>query len=150
MRQFIRRLPVLHERPAWQADVFVIPKAFFDPVLMPDLPTPVWLRFAGMAGAGWPGDTAVNGFDRFIGSDKEFEFHLLEFARPKCEVARIDFIPKGFADLADTERNLLPRDEKNVRELREDSLRCLGTQIRLVIVANDGADISHQHEVERP
>src|SRR5215510_6879520 len=39
--------------------------------------------------------------------DKELDLHLLEFPRPKSEVAGRDLIAKGFADLRNAEREFL-------------------------------------------
>src|SRR5439155_513085 len=105
--KFFRLLPIFNERGAWQANVFVETESFFDPILVPHLPTPVRLRFAGMAGAARSGDAAENSFGRFVWSDEKLEFHLLEFAGAECEIARIDFVSKSFADLANAEWNFL-------------------------------------------
>src|ERR1700724_1850764 len=39
-----------------------------------------------------------------------FEFHLLELAGSKGEIARIDFVAECFADLSDSEWELFPGD----------------------------------------
>ena len=147
--QFLRLLPILDQRGARQADVFVEAKSFLDPILMPHLPAPIGLRLAGMAGTGGVGDAAVNGFDRFVGPDEKLQFHLLELARAEGEIARVDFVAERLADLADAERNLLARDFEHVLELHEDGLRGFGTQIGLVVLAFDRADVGLEHQVER-
>ena len=38
---------------------------------------------------------------------KIFQLHLLEFPGAKCEIARIDFVAKCFADLRDAEWQFL-------------------------------------------
>src|SRR5437879_7365611 len=108
MRQFIPFLPILDQGLPRQPDAFIICKPFLDPILMPHLPTPVGLRLARVAWFSRFCYAAVNGFDSFIRPDKEFELHLLEFAGAKGKIARIDLVPKCFANLANTKRHFLP------------------------------------------
>src|SRR5258706_1963043 len=99
MSQLVRLLPILDQRIAGQADAFVKAQPFLDPILVPDLPAPGRLRFAGMARASRTGHLAINGFDGLIGPDEEFQFHLLELARSESVITRIDFVSKRFANL---------------------------------------------------
>src|SRR5262245_917660 len=61
--------------------------------------------------------------------DKELDLHLLEFPRPKSEVAGRDLIAKGFADLRNAEREFLARCLQNVVEIYEDSLGRFRSQV---------------------
>ena len=136
MRQFLRLLPVFD-----QADVrgrpmlFVKGQPLLDPVFVPHLPAPIRLRLARMPGACGLGHAAANRFDRFIGPDEKLQFHLLEFARAESEIARIDLVAKGLADLANAERHFLPRNFGHVFELRENGLRRFRAQIGHVLRA---------------
>src|SRR5438552_843073 len=60
---------------------------------------------------------------------KIFQLHLLEFAGAEREIARIDFITKGFSNLCDPEWQLLARHFEDVLELNEDRLRRFRPQI---------------------
>src|SRR6266513_954909 len=60
---------------------------------------------------------------------KIFEFHLLELARTKSEIARINFVPKRFADLSDAEWQLLARNLEDIFELHENGLRRFWTEV---------------------
>ena len=82
------------------------------------------------------------------GLTKNSSFHLLEFARAEGEVARVDLVAEGFADLRDAEGELLLRDVEDVLELDEQGLRGLGAEVSDGVFAFHGADIGFQHEVE--
>ncbi len=148
MGEFLRLLPVFDEAGARQADVFVKAEAFLDPILVPDLPAPIGLGLAGMAGTSRLGNMAADGFDRLVGADEELEFHLLEFAGSEGEVAGVDFVAEGLADLADAEGDFLARDFEDVLELGEDGLGGFGPQPGEVLGAFHRADISFEHQVE--
>src|SRR5260370_1324743 len=45
----------------------------------------------------------------FLCPAKIFQLHLLKLTGAKCEIARIDFVSKSFADLRDAKRQLLAR-----------------------------------------
>lgn len=62
---------------AGDADGFIPFEAFFEPVVCP-LEAGAWFY-------------------------EEFEFHLFEFSGAEGEVARVDFVAEGFADLGDAE-----------------------------------------------
>ena len=94
-------------------------------------------------------DRAANGFDRFIRLDEKFQFHLLELTRAKGEIARLDFVAKRFADLANAERHFLARDFQHVLELREDGLRGFRPEISDVVLALHRPDVGLEHQVER-
>src|SRR5207247_10389402 len=68
-------------------------------------------------------------FHSLLGSAKIFQFHLLELARAKSEIARVNFVAKRFADLRDAEWQFLSRNFQNIFELDEDGLSCLGSQV---------------------
>src|SRR5262249_35826288 len=114
MGQFFGLLPVFFERFAGKANALVIRNAFFDPVLMPHLPAPIGLRLAGMPGARGFGDAAANGLDSLVRFNEKFEFHLLELAGAKSEVARIDLVAEGFPHLRYAERQLLPGSYEDI------------------------------------
>ena len=44
----------------------------------------------------------------FVRVAEVFDFHLLELAGAEGEIARVDFVPEGLADLGDTEGDLQP------------------------------------------
>ena len=60
---------------------------------------------------------------------EELDFHLLELARTKRVVPRIDLVTKRLADLGDAERNLDARRIHDVRKVDEDSLGRLGAEV---------------------
>lgn len=51
-----------------------------------------------------------------------FDFHLFEFAGTEGEVARVDFVAEGFADLGDSERQFDAGTVQNVLILAENGL----------------------------
>ena len=126
MRQFFRLLPIFDERVARETDALVKADAFLDPLFVPRFPAPTGLRrfvfrvpsseFRNRSNA------TRDGFDRFVRSYEELKFHLLELARAESEVARIDFIAKGLANLANAKGNFLPRNLEHIFELGEDGL----------------------------
>ena len=59
---------------------------------------------------------------------EELQLRLLELARPEREVARIDLVAEGFADLRDAKRNLLAGRLTNALEVVEDRLAGLRAQ----------------------
>src|SRR5262249_22837180 len=91
MREFLRLLPILDERGAWQADAFIPADALLDPVFVPRFPAPVRIsdfRFPISDFRSWR-DAAGNGFDGLIRPDEKLELHLLEFAGAEGVIARI-------------------------------------------------------------
>ncbi len=80
--------------------------------------------------------------------DEEFHLHLLEFAGAEDEIARSDLIAEALADLSDTERRLLARSGHHVREVHEDALRGLRTQIMQALLGFDRAEVGLEHHVE--
>src|SRR5207244_274865 len=86
----------------------------------------------------------------FLRPAKIFELHLLELARAKSKIARIDFVPKRFPDLRDAERQFLARCFENILELNENRLGRFGPQISERRFVLGRTDVSLEHEVERP
>ncbi len=58
-----------------------------------------------------------------------FQLHLLELARSKREVARINFIPERLANLRNAEWQFLARNFKHIFELHENGLRRFWTKV---------------------
>ena len=75
-----------------------------------------------MARPGRLGHAAADGFDRLVGPDEKLQFHLLEFAGAEGEIAGVDLVAKGLADLADAEGNFLARHFEHVFELGKNRL----------------------------
>jgi hypothetical protein len=65
---------------------------------------------------------------------------LLELARAKGEIARINLVPKRFPDLRDAERQLLARHIQHILELHENRLRRFG---RRYAIEAGSADRAH-------
>ncbi len=107
---------------ARDADGFVPGEAFLEPLFEP-------------LGAG-------------AGLDEELDFHLLEFARAEGEVARVDFVAEGLADLRDAEGKFFLRDIEHVLELDEHGLRGFGAEVGDGGVVFDRADVGLEHKVE--
>ena len=83
-----------------------------------------------------------------VGLAEEFALHLLKLTGPEGKVARGNLVSEGLADLADAERELASRRALNVREVDENALRGLRTQIagrRRVLGHADGR---LEHEVK--
>ena len=53
------------------------------------------------------GDRAGHLLHDLVWADEELQLHLLEFAGAEREVARVDLVAEGLADLAHAERHLL-------------------------------------------
>src|SRR5512134_1057296 len=60
--------------------------------------------------------------------NEELELRLLELARAEGEVARIDLVAEGLADLGDPEGDLLPGGLAHAFEVVEDGLAGLRAQ----------------------
>src|ERR1043166_3553352 len=149
--QFLLGLPVFDERVAAQADALIPLEALLDPILVPKFPAPSGLRDEGRGTrVGQTGDRTGHLLDDFIGPDEKLQFHLLEFTRAKSEVARVDLVAKGFADLANTEGNSLPGNIERVCELNEDGVRGFGTEVGDILLALDRTDVGLEYDVERP
>ncbi len=146
--QFLRLLPVFDQAGAWQADVFVKGQALREPVLVPHLPAPVGLGRSGMAGLFRAGHAAADGFDDLVGADEKLQFHLLEFAGAESEIAGVDLVAKGLADLADAKGHLLAGDFGHRFELGENGLGGFRAQVSHVLRAFHRADVGLEHEVE--
>ena len=79
---------------------------------------------------------------------EEFQLHLLEFARAECEIARSDFVPEGFSDLADAEGNFLSGRSLDIFKIDENALGRLRTEIdRILGVFRDALE-GLEHQVE--
>ena len=80
-----------------------------------------------------------------------FDFHLFEFAGTEGEVARVDFVAEGFADLGDPEGELHAGAVQDVLVLAEDGLGRFRAQpasgIGIVFIGG-GSDGRLEHEVE--
>src|SRR5436190_9967187 len=150
MRQLVRFLPVFNQRTARQPDAFVKTKSLFDPILVPELPTPIGLRFARMASGSRLRHTPKNGFDRFVRANEKLQFHLFELPRTESKIARINLVAESLSYLRDSERNLLPGSIQHIFELHEDRLRRFWTEVREVVSALDRSDVGLQHQVEWP
>ena len=77
-----------------------------------------------------------------------FDFHLLEFTRPKSEIAGSDFVTKSFADLRDSKRKFAAHGLLDVREIRKNSLRGFGSQIRDVVIVVYGTNGRLEHQIK--
>src|SRR5262245_44461575 len=66
VREFVRLLPVLDQGSARQTDVLVITESLLYPILVPNLPTPIGLRLAGMTCTGRLGHAAINRLNGFV------------------------------------------------------------------------------------
>src|ERR1043166_1331782 len=146
--QFIFFLPIFFEGVAGQADALIPAQSLLDPVFMPDFPAPVRRGSREIGIIRDAGDGPGGLLDDFVGLDEEFQFHLLELARAECEVAWIDLVAEGLADLADAERDLLTRNIKHVLELHEDGLGSFRAQVGHILRALDWPDVGLEHEVE--
>src|SRR6185437_4295916 len=93
-------------------------------------------------------DPALVPFLVGAGRDEELHLHLLELPGPEDEVARGDLVAEGLSDLADAERDLLPRRLQHVAEVDEDALRGLRAQVSQPGVVFYRAQVSAQHQVE--
>ena len=80
---------------------------------------------------------------------KVFQFHLLEFARAKGEIARVNFVAKGLSDLGDTKRQFFAGNFKHVLELNKNSLRGFRPKIGHARVIFRRAHVGFEHQVER-
>ncbi len=145
MRQLLLFLPVKVQRIAIQTDALVPFHSLVHPVFVPLLPAPIWLR-RGKVGVRRRG--AKRSLRHFIRLDEEFQFHLFELAGAEGEIAGIDLVPKRLADLANAERDPLPRNLQHVLELRKDRLRGLGTEVGDILLAFDRANVGFEHQVE--
>ena len=81
---------------------------------------------------------------------KVFQFHLLELARTKREIARVNFVAKCLPDLRDAERQFLARDFQHVFELDKDRLCRFWAQISNRRFVFSRADVGFEHQLERP
>ena len=90
----------------------------------------------------------IQPFDPLLLAAKIFQLHLLELARAKREIARINFVPKRFADLRDAERQLLARNFQHVLELHENGLRGLRAKVSDTRFILGRADEGLEHQVE--
>ena len=122
VRQLLRRVLEVPQVVAAHPEVDVPAGALVDPVLVPLL-----------VGAG---------------HDEELHLHLLELTGAEDEVARRDLVAERLADLADAERRLLARGLHDVREVDEDALRGLRTQVVQPGLVLDRAQVGLQHHVE--
>ena len=77
-----------------------------------------------------------------------FEFHLLELAGSKGEIARIDFVAECFADLSDSEWELFPGNLQDIFKLNEDGLSRLRPEISDCRLIFGCAHIGLKHQVE--
>ena len=82
-------------------------------------------------------------------SAKIFQFHLLEFARAKNVITRVDLVAKRLADLRDAERQFFARSVEHVFELLKNRLRRFRAEIgkRRFVFAR--AEMGAKHEVKR-
>src|SRR5213596_3764857 len=87
-------------------------------------------------------------FHSLLGSAKIFQFHLLELARAKSEIAWINFVAKRFADLCDAEWQFLARNFKNVFELNKNRLCGLRTQVSDGAFICRGTHMRFEHQIE--
>ena len=85
---------------------------------------------------------------RLRGRDEVLHLHLLELERAEDEVPGRDLVPERLSDLRDPERRLAPGDLRDVLEVDEDALRCLGAQVGVEPRLLDRADARLEHEVE--
>src|SRR5262249_61639038 len=79
---------------------------------------------------------------------KIFQLHLLKLPRPESEIARIDFVAKGFPDLRDAERQFLAGHLENVLELNKNRLSRFRPQICNRVFIGRRADMRLEHEIE--
>src|ERR1700679_3722762 len=86
---------------------------------------------------------------RLLGTTEVLDLHLLEFARAKGEVARIDLVPKALANLSDSKRKLDAPRVDDVLEIGENPLRRLGAEIGDVRFAFESPDERLEHQVKR-
>ena len=149
MRQLLRLLPILFQRRARQADALVELDSFLNPILVPQLPAPIRLRFARMPRACRRRHRARNDFHRFVRLDEEFQLHLFELTRAEGEIARRHFVAERLAGLRDAERDFLAGRLQHVLELREDRLRRFRPEIGDAVITLHGTDVSLEHQVER-
>src|SRR5690606_23577735 len=66
---------------------------------------------------------------RLLRPTEELDLHLLELAASEDEIARIDLVAKGLADLTDSERHTHTSGVATVLEVVENPLHRLGSQI---------------------
>src|SRR5262249_1312985 len=83
-----------------------------------------------------------------FGLDEELHFHLLELAGAENEVFGGDFVAERFADLGDAKRKLDALRIDEVLEVRENSLRRLGTEKHGTGGVLDRAHEGLEHQVE--
>jgi hypothetical protein len=85
---------------------------------------------------------------RLLWGHEVLHLHLLELERPEDEVAGGDLVAEGLADLRNAERRLAARDLRDVLEVDEDALSCLGTEVGILAGLLDGTDARPEHQVE--
>src|SRR5271166_452505 len=85
---------------------------------------------------------------RLLRVAEELDFHLLEFARAKGEVARRDFIAKALADLGNAKGDADTACVHHIAEVHENSLCRFRTQKRGILLASQGTDNGLEHQVE--
>ena len=131
VRQLVRLLPVLDEMLGREPHRVQKRLALLDPILVPDFPAPVVLHGTGDVGIVLERhDMAVLQLDRLVRTDEELKLHLLELAAAERVVARRHLVAEALAHLRDAVRHRHARGRRHVRELSEDGLRRLRTEIR--------------------
>src|SRR6266487_6557050 len=87
-------------------------------------------------------------FHSLLGSAKIFQLHLLELARPKSEIAWINFVAKRFTDLRNAEWQFFARNFQNIFELDKNGLCCLRTQVSDGAFICRGTHMRFEHQIE--
>ena len=147
VRQLTFGLPVIMDHLA-EADAFIKRGALCHPITVPHFPTPVRQRHAEV-GALAPGrDLAADDFDGFIGFDEELQLHLLELAAAEGEVARVDFIAEGLADLTNSEGHFYAAGIDHIFILRENRLGRFRPQVGHIFLTLHRTGVGLEHEVE--
>ena len=82
------------------------------------------------------------------GFDEKLHFHLFELASPENKIAWRDFVSEGFADLSDSERDLLARGLLHVQEVDVNSLSGFRAQINDRCRVFERPHMGFEHQIE--
>ena len=85
---------------------------------------------------------------RVLRRTEELDLHLFELAAPKREIAWIDLVAEGLADLSDAEGNTHAGGIADGLEVDENPLGRLRSQVRDAGSIPQGAHVGLEHEVE--
>ena len=79
---------------------------------------------------------------------EKFHLHLGEFTAAESEVAGVDLVTEGFADLGDTKGQFLTGGDTDTVEVHKDRLTGFSTQISDMLIVKDRTYESFHHQIE--